>query len=116
MRIYDSILEHIKPPPGAAQFHYTDAFDRYFSLTLRERRWVKLIDMMNDVIEVKVNLIASGKIKQKLDFDKKKSKEEGQPSSSYFSDAMFDTMIKVVESSGWEAYSCTTTRSKNKKS
>ena len=56
--------------------------------------------MMNDVIEVKVNLIASGKIKQKLDFDKKKSKEEGQPSSSYFSDAKFDTMIKVVESSG----------------
>ena len=116
MRIYDSILDHVKPPPRAAQLHYIDAFDSDFSITLRERRWVKLTDMMNDVIEVEVNLMALGKIKQKLDFDKKKSKEEGQPSSSYFSDAKFDTMIKVVESSGWEAYNCTTTRSTNKKS
>ena len=52
MRIYDSILDHVKPCPGAAQLHYADAFDSDFSLTLRERRSISLFDMMNDVIEV----------------------------------------------------------------
>ena len=38
MKSYDSILTHVKPPPGATQLHYVDAFDSDFALTLRERR------------------------------------------------------------------------------
>ena len=71
MRSYDSIPTHVKPPPGAAQLHYADAFDSDFSLTLRERRSTSLADMMNNAIEVEVNLMASGKMKQKIDSERK---------------------------------------------
>lgn len=72
MRTYDSIPAHVKPPPGVAQLHYAYTFDSNFALTLRERRSSSLVDMMNDAIEVEVNLMDSGKMKQKIDFDRKK--------------------------------------------
>lgn len=50
MMVYDSIVDHIKPPPGAAQLHYVDPFDSDFALTLRERIFLSLADMMNDAI------------------------------------------------------------------
>ena len=52
---------------------------------------------MNDAIEVEVNLMTSSKMKQKLDPEKKKVKDEAQPSSSHSSDAKFDTMMKTME-------------------
>ena len=53
--------------------------------------------MMNDFVEVDVNLMTLGKIKQKLNMDKKKAKEEAHPSSSQSSDAKFNTMMKTME-------------------
>ena len=41
--------------------------------------------------------MALRKIKQKLDMDKKKAKEEAQPSSSQSFDAKFDTMMKKMD-------------------
>lgn len=79
MRVCDSISDHVNPTPRVAQLHYADAFDSDFALTLRERRSPSLADMMNDATEVEVNLMASRKIKYKLDMDKKKAKEEAQP-------------------------------------
>jgi hypothetical protein len=66
-------------------------------LTLRERRSASLADMMNDVIEVKVNLMASRKMKQKVDSYRKKVKDEAQYSSSNSSDVKFDNMMKIME-------------------
>ena len=97
MRSYDSIPAHVKPPPGAAQLHYADAFDSDFSLTLREKRSTSLVDMMNDAIEVEVNLMASGKMKQKTDSKRKKVKDEAQSSSSHSLDINFDSMMKTME-------------------
>ena len=71
MRSYDSILEHVKNPPRVAQLHYADAFDSDFALTLRERRSTSLADMMNDAIEVEVNLMDLGKMKQKTDSERR---------------------------------------------
>jgi hypothetical protein len=90
-------LNNIKPHPKIAQLHYAETFDSDFGLTLRERRSVGLDDMMSDVIEVEVKLMASGKLKQKLDLEKKKAKEESQPSSSHSLDVKFDTMINTME-------------------
>lgn len=53
--------------------------------------------MMNDAIEVEVNLMASGKMKQKTDFERKKIKDELQASSSHSSDVRFDNMMKNIE-------------------
>ena len=76
--------------------HFEDAFDAYFSLFFRERKYVSLNDMMNDPIEVEVYLMAFGKIKHKTEL--RKVNEEPQASTSQStSDANFDMMIKVME-------------------
>jgi hypothetical protein len=97
MRVYNSIPTEVKPPPGAAQLRYADSFDSYFSLLPRERRYTTLNDMMNDLIEVEVNLMASGKIKYNPETDMKKVQGEAQPSTSQSSNPKFDLMVKTME-------------------
>jgi hypothetical protein len=46
--------------------HYVDALSSEFYLFFRERRYDTLDDMLNDVIELEVNLMASGKINNKV--------------------------------------------------
>ena len=43
------------------KLHYAGGFDDNFALVLRDRRSTSLAEMMDDVIEVKVNLMASKK-------------------------------------------------------
>jgi len=57
---------------GAAQLHYADAFESDFALLLRERESETLTDMMDAVVKVEVNMIASGKLKQRTDNEKKR--------------------------------------------
>ena len=52
---------------------------------------------MNDAVEVEVNLVASGKMKQKTDSERKKVKDEAQFSSRHSSDIRFDSMLKTME-------------------
>lgn len=61
------------------------------------RRSTSLADMMNDAIEVEVNLMALGKMKQKIDSKRKKIKDEAQASSSHSSDIRFDSMMKTMD-------------------
>jgi len=63
MKVYNVILDEVKPPPKATQLKYADSFESDFSLLLRERRYATLDDMMTNAIKVKVNLMASGKMK-----------------------------------------------------
>ena len=67
MRVYNSIPNDIKPSPGAAKLHYVEDFDNDFSLLLRERK--------SDSLEVEANMMACGKIKQREEVDRRKSKE-----------------------------------------
>jgi hypothetical protein len=97
MKVYNSIPMEVKPPPGAAQLRYVDSFDSDFSLLLRERRSNTLGAMMSDVIEVEVNLMASGKIKQNFDRNGKNPQGDAQPSTSRSSDEKFDLMMKTME-------------------
>jgi hypothetical protein len=53
--------------------------------------------MMSDTIEVEVNLMASGKIKQNFDRNGKKPQGDAQPSTSRSSDDKFDLMMKTME-------------------
>ena len=53
-----------------------------------------MANMMNDAITVEVNMMASKKGKYKTEV--RKVKEEKQPSTSY-TDAKFDSMMKVIE-------------------
>ena len=94
LKIYNAIPDHVKPPTGAAQLQFAEAFDGDFAYSLRERRSTSLTDMMNDAIEVEVNMMASGKMKNK-DINKRKNKEEiSSPSSS---DSKFDSIMRTME-------------------
>ena len=87
MRVYNSIPADIKPLVGAAKLHYVDAFDGDFELLLRERKSTSLPAMFQDSLEVEANMMASGKIKQKVEMDKIKAREENEPYA--FADGFF---------------------------
>ena len=97
MRVYNSILEDIKPSATAAKLHYAGAFDNDFAFSLRERKSVSLATMFTDALEVEANMMASGKMKQR-DIDRRKTREENMPStSSSATDIKFEMMLKTME-------------------
>ena len=71
MRVYNSVLVDIKPLVGAAKLHYADAFDSDFSLVLRGRKYVSFPDMFKDALEVEKNLMASEKMKNRVEVDRR---------------------------------------------
>ena len=86
MRVYTSIPVDIKPHVGYAKLHYVDAFENDFALLLRERKSTTLLDMFKDTLEVETNLMASGKMKQRVETYKRK-----------FRDAMLEVMMRNME-------------------
>ena len=100
MRVYNSILANIKPSVGAAKLHYAEAFNNDFALLLRERKSTNLPIMFTDALEVEANMMACGKIKQRVDVDRRKGREETIPSTSFDSlsnDIKFEMMLKTME-------------------
>ena len=99
MRVYNSIPNDIRPSPAGAKVHYVDAFDNDFTLLLRERKSTTLPAMFTDALEVEANMMACGKIKQRVDADKRKCREEIPSTSSVSSsnDIKFEMMLKTIE-------------------
>jgi hypothetical protein len=97
LKVYNSIPAEFKPPPGVAQLQYTDSFDSDFSLLLRERRSTSLDAIMSNVVEVEVNMMASGKIKLRFNRGDKRPQGDAQPSTSWSSDDKFNMMMKTME-------------------
>jgi hypothetical protein len=97
MKFYNSIPTEVQPPPGAAQLRYTDSFDNDFALLLRERRSTSLDAIMSNAIEVEVNMMALGKIKQRFNRGDKRPQGDAQPSTSRSTDEKFDLMMRTME-------------------
>ena len=97
IRTYDAIPADVKPPLGAAKLRYADTFNSEFTLLLRERRFVSLVDTMDAVIEVEVNLITFNKNKQKNETRRFKEEEPQASTSLSSSDAKFNMMMKTME-------------------
>ena len=98
MRVYNSIPIDIKPLAGAAKLHHVDAFDSDFALLLRERKSASLLVMFQYALEVESNIMASGKIKQKVEI--RKDREENVPYASVTAssnDVKFEIMLKILE-------------------
>jgi hypothetical protein len=49
-------------------------FELKFALLLRERRYVDLIRMKDDAIEIESNMMASGKLKAKIETGNKETR------------------------------------------
>ena len=103
MRVYNSIPGNIKTLVGVSQLHYVDAFESDFSLLLSERKSTNIPAMFKDALEVEVNLITSEKMKQRVEVDRRRTREEHQTStsiaatSSSSNDAKFEMMMKTME-------------------
>ena len=64
---------------------FAGAFDPNFALLLRERRSLDLSKMQDDAVEIESSMMASGKLKAKIENvnkENKKFKEQGGPSGS----------------------------------
>ena len=100
MRVYNSILIDIKPLVGFAKIYYVDSFDGEFALLLREIKSTSIPVMFQNALEVEANMMASGKIKQKVETDKRKSREENVPSASALvssNDVKFEMILEMME-------------------
>ena len=62
--MYSGIPAEIKPPETSAKLTYANAFDHEFSLLLRERRPVSLLNMQDVALEVESIILASNRLKK----------------------------------------------------
>ena len=65
--LYNNIPTEIKPTSTSAMITYVNAFDSDFYLLLRERSSASLSLMQNAALEVESNILASQKVKGKVD-------------------------------------------------
>jgi hypothetical protein len=80
---------------------FAGAFDPDFALLLRERRSVDLTKMQDDALEIESNMMASGKLKTKLETGNKETRryrEQGGPSGSgRSSEDKMDDMARIIK-------------------
>ena len=99
--MYGRIPAKIKPSETSAKLTYANDFDHEFSLLLRERRAVTLLNMQGAALEVESNILASNRLKgnsaQQV-YDGK-GKKEATPvvSTSQSADGKIDEMAKLVK-------------------
>jgi hypothetical protein len=91
--------DEIKPTEASSKITFANSFDVEFSLLLRERRSTTLFSMQEEAIEVESNILASEKLKNKSDRDKKKQREEFPSSSNPAeSDPKLEEMTRTLKS------------------
>ena len=95
------IPTEIKPTETSAKLTYANYFDVEFSLLLRERRAVTLVNMQETTLEVELNLIAANKFINRSDYhgEDKKKKKEILPSTlgTKIADSKMDDMTKLIK-------------------
>jgi hypothetical protein len=100
-KIYHKIPAKVKPSQPVAKVTFAGAFDSDFSQLLRERRSTTLVGMQDDVIEIESNMMASKKLKTKVDIGTREPrhfKEHARPSGSGKSvEEKMDEMDKIIK-------------------
>ena len=101
IRCYSRIPTEIKPTETSAKLTYANAFDHEFSLLLRERRPISLLNMQDAALEVESNILASNRLKKETSqqlYDRKGNKEATPGGSSSLSaEGKIDEMAKLVK-------------------
>jgi hypothetical protein len=100
-KLYNKIPAEVKPSQPAAKVTFVGAFKPDFSLLLRERRGATLTRMQNDSVEIKSNMMASGKLKAKLETGNRETRrfrEQAGPSGSNRStEDKMDDMARIIK-------------------
>ena len=74
-KLYNKNLVEVKPSQPAAKVTFVGAFDHDFTLLLRERRLIDLKKMQDDALEIESNMMASGKLKAKIETGNKENRK-----------------------------------------
>ena len=73
-KMYTKIPAEIKPSETSAKLTYTNSFDSEFSLLLRERRSVTLLNMQEVALEIESNMLALSKLKEQSEYQEQYKK------------------------------------------
>jgi hypothetical protein len=100
-KLYNKIPAEVKPSQPAAKVTFAGAFEPDFALLLRERRGATLNRMQDDAVEIESNMMASGKLKARIETGNRETKrfrEQAGPSgSNRSSDDRVDDMARVIK-------------------
>jgi hypothetical protein len=97
-KMYKKIPDEIKPTETIAKITYASDFDSKFCLLLRERRSPSLVHMQDAALEVESNIVASDKLREKSDRDRRKNKVEASTYDSSVFHSQVDELTKLVKS------------------
>ena len=93
-KMFSKIPAEIKPTDTSAKITYANAFDSKFYIILRERRSDSLSLMQDVSLEVESNIIASHKVKGKIN----KKKQPSDPLGASSSENKMEKMGKMLDS------------------
>ena len=92
--MFSKIPAEIKPTDTSAKITYANAFDYELCLLLRERRSASLSLMQDVALEVESNIVASQKVKGKID----RKKQPSDPLVASSSENKMEKMAKMLDS------------------
>jgi hypothetical protein len=97
-KMYNKIPVEINPSEASAKISYASAFGPNFCLLLRERRATSLAQMKYVAIEVESNVLATDRLRNKANADKRKIRSEASTSGSLVPHPQMDELTKMVKS------------------
>jgi hypothetical protein len=99
--LYNKILVKVKPSQPATKLTFAGAFKLDFTLLLRERRGATLTRMQDDSVEIEFNMMASDKLKTKVEMGNQETKcfreQAGPLGPSRSSDDKMDDMARIIK-------------------
>jgi hypothetical protein len=100
-KLYNKIPIEVKPSQPAAKVTFAGDFELEFSLLLGERRSTTLSGMQDDAIEIESTMMASRKLKTKVETGTKEPKhfkeQVGPPRVGKSAKEKMDEMAKIIK-------------------
>jgi hypothetical protein len=100
-KLYNKIPAVVKPSEPSAKVTFAGAFEPDFALLLRERRGATLNRMKDDVVEIESNMMASGKLKAKVETINRENRRYREPAgpsgSNRYTDDQVDDMARIIK-------------------
>jgi hypothetical protein len=100
-KLYNKIPAKVKPSQPTAKVTFAGAFEPDFALLLRERRGATLTRMQDDVVEIESNMMASGKLKARIETGNRETRrfreQVGPSGSNRSTDEKMDDMARVIK-------------------
>jgi hypothetical protein len=97
-KMYNKIPAEIKPSEASAKISYASAFGPDLCLLLKERRATSLAQMQDAAIEVESNVLASDRLRNKVDAERRKGRSEASTSGPSVPHPQMDELTRMVKS------------------